>query len=193
MNNLSTKEQYFYGPAIPLFNSGNWNPALHPRNSIGEFIYTDGGMHGRSPSAKPKWGSNWGVPGTRMKVLLHQRGTRLDVQIDGKSSSSKNVYWRQFVSKNGGSFQLDGPGELSYGNGKPPYQFIAPGAGFSSLGDQPGFAIPFPWHPSMKLDFKDYLIDSDTGAVLGQVNWGMSYSGGLSGTYSSYGAGTFTY
>jgi hypothetical protein len=36
---------------MPLPNSGNWNPALHPRNSIGEFIYTDGGLHGRPPSA----------------------------------------------------------------------------------------------------------------------------------------------
>ena len=57
MNNLSRKEQYFYGPAMPLFNSGNWNPDLHPRNSIGEFIYTDGGLHGRStstPSASNK-------------------------------------------------------------------------------------------------------------------------------------------
>ena len=53
MNNLlSRKEHYFYGPAIPLLNSGNWNPDLHPRNSIGEFIYTDGGLHGRSPSGR---------------------------------------------------------------------------------------------------------------------------------------------
>lgn len=29
-----------------LLNSGNWNPDLHPRNSLGEFIYTDGGLHG---------------------------------------------------------------------------------------------------------------------------------------------------
>jgi hypothetical protein len=50
MNTLSKKEQYLYGPAIPLFNSGNWTPDLHPRNSIGEFIYTDGGLHGRSLS-----------------------------------------------------------------------------------------------------------------------------------------------
>ena len=54
MNNLlSRKEHYFYGPAIPLLNSGNWNPDLHPRNSIGEFIYTDGGLHGRPPSRTP--------------------------------------------------------------------------------------------------------------------------------------------
>ena len=51
MNNLSKKEQYFYGPVIPLLYSGNWNPNLHTRNSIGEFIYTDGGRHGGSPSA----------------------------------------------------------------------------------------------------------------------------------------------
>jgi hypothetical protein len=51
MNNLSRKEQFFYGPAIPLLNSGNWNPDLHPRDSIGEFIYTDGGRHGKSASA----------------------------------------------------------------------------------------------------------------------------------------------
>ena len=54
MNTLSKKEQYLYGPAIPLFNSGNWNPDLHPRDSIGEFIYTDGGLHGRSKSAPTK-------------------------------------------------------------------------------------------------------------------------------------------
>ncbi len=36
---------------MPLFNSGNWNPALHPRDSNGEFIYTDGGLHGRAKSA----------------------------------------------------------------------------------------------------------------------------------------------
>jgi len=41
---------------MPLLNSGNWNPDLHPRDSNGEFIYTDGGLHGRSPSAKANWG-----------------------------------------------------------------------------------------------------------------------------------------
>jgi hypothetical protein len=59
---LSRKEQYFYGPAIPLFNSGNWNPGLHPRDSNGEFIYTDGGLHGRSPSGRG--GSNPMVKGS---------------------------------------------------------------------------------------------------------------------------------
>jgi hypothetical protein len=54
MTTLFRKEQYIYGPRMPLLNSGNWNPALHPRNSIGEFIYTDGGLHGRSPSGPTK-------------------------------------------------------------------------------------------------------------------------------------------
>lgn len=47
---------------MPLLNSGNWNPALHPRNSIGEFIYTDGGLHGRSnstPSTSNKTAKKW--------------------------------------------------------------------------------------------------------------------------------------
>src|ERR1700722_18247983 len=48
MNTLLKKEHYLYGPPMPLLNSGSWNPALHPRNSIGEFIYTDGGRRGKS-------------------------------------------------------------------------------------------------------------------------------------------------
>jgi hypothetical protein len=49
MNASFRKEQYICGPGMPLLNSGNWNPALHPRDpSNGEFIYTDGGLHGRS-------------------------------------------------------------------------------------------------------------------------------------------------
>jgi hypothetical protein len=51
MKSFSETEKYLHGPAMPLFNSGNWNRALHPRNSIGEFIYTDGGLHGRPASA----------------------------------------------------------------------------------------------------------------------------------------------
>lgn len=48
--NIFVKKPYFKGSRIHLLNSGNWNPALHPRNSIGEFVYTDGGLHGRPPS-----------------------------------------------------------------------------------------------------------------------------------------------
>jgi hypothetical protein len=39
---------------IQLPNRGGWNPALHPRNSIGEFIYTDGGLHGRPAKKSPQ-------------------------------------------------------------------------------------------------------------------------------------------
>ena len=67
---LSRKEQYFYGPAIPLLNSENWNPDLHPRNSIGEFIYTDGGLHGRSPSGRG--GSNPMVKGSEGFQIARQ-------------------------------------------------------------------------------------------------------------------------
>jgi hypothetical protein len=48
MINLSKKEQYIYGPAV-LLNSANWNPAFHPRDSIGEFRY-NGGRHRGSAS-----------------------------------------------------------------------------------------------------------------------------------------------
>ncbi len=38
---------------MPLLNRGSWNPALHPRDpSNGEFVYTDGGLHGRSRSGR---------------------------------------------------------------------------------------------------------------------------------------------
>jgi hypothetical protein len=55
MNVLIRNKRRFYGPPQQLLNSSCWNPALHPRNSIGEFIYTDGGLHGRSssPSGAP--------------------------------------------------------------------------------------------------------------------------------------------
>jgi hypothetical protein len=39
---------------MQLLNSGSWNPALHPRNSIGEFVYTDGGLHGRPAKKAPQ-------------------------------------------------------------------------------------------------------------------------------------------
>jgi len=50
MDTLLRKEEVLRGPPMPLLNRGDWNPDLHPRNSIGEFTYTDGGLHGRSPS-----------------------------------------------------------------------------------------------------------------------------------------------
>jgi hypothetical protein len=53
--NTTFRKPYFKGPGTPLLNSGSWNPALHPRDpSNVEFIYTDGGLHGRSSSQKGK-------------------------------------------------------------------------------------------------------------------------------------------
>ncbi len=47
---------------MPLLNSGNWNPALHPRDSKGEFSY-NGGRH---RSSHPRQGSsNPMVPGSK--------------------------------------------------------------------------------------------------------------------------------
>lgn len=55
MNASFKQEQYIKGPGMPLRNSADWNPALHPRDpSNGEFIYTDGGLHGRSSSRQGK-------------------------------------------------------------------------------------------------------------------------------------------
>jgi hypothetical protein len=51
---LSGKETWLRGPAMPPLNYGYWNPSLHPRGYHGQFIYTDGGLHGRSPSTSPK-------------------------------------------------------------------------------------------------------------------------------------------
>jgi hypothetical protein len=84
MNNLSRKEQYFYGPAMPLFNSGNWNPDLHPRNSIGEFIYTDGGLHGRSPSGRG--GSNPKAKGSTPSAI--KNALALPINLNTKRSSA---------------------------------------------------------------------------------------------------------
>jgi hypothetical protein len=50
--NTFIRKSYLKGPGMPLLNSGNWNPALHPRNSVGEFVYTDGGLHGRPSSGR---------------------------------------------------------------------------------------------------------------------------------------------
>ena len=86
MNNLlSRNEQYFYGPAIPLLNSGNWNPDLHPRDSNGEFIYTDGGLHGRSPS-RPGGSNKTAEDSTRTTIPYrtgyHRIGTDM-IRYDG--------------------------------------------------------------------------------------------------------------
>ena len=47
MDTLFRTKWYSGGAGTPLLNRRPWNPALHPRNSIGEFVYTDGGLHGR--------------------------------------------------------------------------------------------------------------------------------------------------
>jgi hypothetical protein len=52
MITLFGKQRGSYGPQ--LLNSAGWNPDLHPRNSIGEFIYTDGGLHGRPAKKAPQ-------------------------------------------------------------------------------------------------------------------------------------------
>jgi hypothetical protein len=44
MNTFSRQTQFIKGPGMPLLNSANWNPALHPRDSDGEFRY-NGGRH----------------------------------------------------------------------------------------------------------------------------------------------------
>lgn len=49
---------------MPLLNNENWNPDLHPRDpSNGQFIYTDGGLHGR-PASGP------GRPNPRTKASV---------------------------------------------------------------------------------------------------------------------------
>ncbi len=40
--NTFVRKPYLKGPGMPLLNSGNWNPALHPRDSNGEFRYNGG-------------------------------------------------------------------------------------------------------------------------------------------------------
>ncbi len=42
--NTFVRKQHLRGPAMPLLNSGNWNPEFHPRDSNGEFRY-NGGRH----------------------------------------------------------------------------------------------------------------------------------------------------
>jgi len=77
MKTLFENEQSIYGPTIPLLNHGNWNPDLHPRNSIGEFTYTDGGRHGKStPDANPQYDAfgnfNYGATGTAFGLNSYQ-------------------------------------------------------------------------------------------------------------------------
>ncbi len=67
MNTFFTREQRFSGPAMPLLNSGNWNPALHPRDSHGEFRY-NGGRHHHAKSVKASGAS-----------ALHNALTRLTI------------------------------------------------------------------------------------------------------------------
>jgi len=75
MNTLFRKEQSIYGPRIPLLNSGNWNPDLHPRNSIGEFTYTDGGRHGEStPDTISK-------PGQKIIIPPHPPGVDINFNM----------------------------------------------------------------------------------------------------------------
>ncbi len=51
--NTTFRKFHFKGPVMPLLNSGSWNPALHPRDpSNGEFVYTNGGLHGRPPGGR---------------------------------------------------------------------------------------------------------------------------------------------
>jgi hypothetical protein len=42
--NTTLRKSYFKGSGMPLLNSGNWDRALHPRDSNGEFRY-NGGRH----------------------------------------------------------------------------------------------------------------------------------------------------
>jgi len=116
------------------------------------------------------------------------------VDITGRSKCHKDIYFRQYASTNGGTFDLDGPGELQYGGGLPPYQFKAPF--YASMLDRPGLSgllSDSPWFVKRRTwhgDFITFLIDEDTGNALGYVKWGYSFAKGV---YSDYGNGNYSF
>jgi len=88
MNNLSKKEQYIHGPAVSLLNSGNWNADLHPRDSNGEFTYTDEGLHGRPPSRTPSAKGSSAIR-TALALPINQNTNR-------KNGTATNPYFSHY-------------------------------------------------------------------------------------------------
>lgn len=80
---------------MPLLNSGSWNPALHPRDpSNGEFVYTDGGLHGRSRSSRQNPNS------VAHSSLANAIQTALSLTIDQntrrRNATSTNPYFSHY-------------------------------------------------------------------------------------------------
>ena len=79
---------------MPLLNSGNWNPALHPRNSIGEFIYTDGGLYGRSPSGPSR--PNPKAKGSAPSAIQNALALPINQNTDRRNGTATNPYFSHY-------------------------------------------------------------------------------------------------
>lgn len=69
MTIFSKKAQYLAGPGLPLINSVNWNPAIHPRDSDGEFRY-NGGRHRPDRSTRTGEGDESALSNALSKLTI---------------------------------------------------------------------------------------------------------------------------
>lgn len=112
MNTLFKKEQYIHGPAMPLLNSGSWNPDIHPRDSNGEFRY-NGGRHHQVNSTPAETGG---------ESALHNALSKLAIDTtyknkDNKKANSHGIYITHYgpSPKVGG---WDSPGDSQTDKGR---------------------------------------------------------------------------
>jgi hypothetical protein len=182
MINLLRKEQYFRGPSMPLLNRGYWDPSLHPRDIIGEFIYTDGGKHGKfiskSGGSTPK--SKGSVPSAIQNALA----LALNANTDRKNGTATNPYFSHY----GGSWdpnQDSGTNKYRRGNHDNTLNPLSLAIS-SNVAQAAGLKLGGPVYVNGKYmgNYDDTVPEANTidvydpSNVAGSATWGGTVSGG---------------